>query len=46
MLMIDMETLVQFGLKPGDVREQVTTSGFDVGRWSLDSRSHLAPRSS
>ena len=30
-LMIDVETLKEFGLKPGDVREQVTTSGFDVG---------------
>ncbi len=30
-LMIDAETLVELGLKPGDVREQVTTSGFDVG---------------
>ena len=30
-LMIDAETLTEFGLKPGDVREQVTTSGFDVG---------------
>ena len=29
-LMIDAETLAEFGLKPGDVREQVTTSGFDV----------------
>ena len=30
-LMIDVETLGELGLKPGDVREQVTTSGFDVG---------------
>jgi MOSC domain-containing protein YiiM len=30
-LMIDVETLTELGLKPGDVREQVTTSGFDVG---------------
>ena len=30
-LMIDAETLTEFGLRPGDVREQVTTSGFDVG---------------
>ena len=29
-LMIDVETLSEFGLSPGDVREQVTTSGFDV----------------
>ncbi len=29
-LMIDAETLAELGLKPGDVREQVTTSGFDV----------------
>ena len=30
-LMVDVETLAELGLKPGDVREQVTTSGFDVG---------------
>ena len=30
-LVMDVETLAELGLKPGDVREQVTTSGFDVG---------------
>ena len=39
-LMVDVETLAELGLKPGDVREQVTTSGFDVG--SLESGQQVA----
>ena len=39
-LIIDAETLSDLGLKPGDVREQVTTSGFDVG--SLEAGQQVA----
>lgn len=37
-LLMEQETLEEFGLEPGDVREQVTIRGLDLGRLVFGSR--------